>query len=190
VRAVAAALALGFTALASGACGRELRELRSSPAFPESHTASLATDFQAGAGKPVMGLAIPAPIAGGKRFEENAHAVAEGKRWYRSFNCGGCHGGGGGGGMGPALMDDEWIYGSDSAQIFATILGGRPNGMPAYGGRVPAEQAWQLAAYVRSLAGLLRIDVAPGRGDSLQIAPAENSRDVVGPRPAVPEAVR
>ena len=53
--------------------------------------------------------------------------------------------------MGPALMDDEWIYGGRLEQIHQTLVEGRPNGMPAWGGKIPDEQLWQLAAYVRSL---------------------------------------
>ena len=56
--------------------------------------------------------------------------------------------------MGPPLIDDKWIYGSDPDQIFATIMQGRPNGMPSFRGKIPDYQVWQLAAYVRSLGGL------------------------------------
>ena len=55
--------------------------------------------------------------------------------------------------MGPPLMDDQWIYGSAPANIVATILEGRPNGMPAFRGKIPDHQAMQLAAYVRSISG-------------------------------------
>jgi len=37
-------------------------------------------------------------------------------------------------------MDDEWIYGSRLEQIHQTLVEGRPNGMPAWGGKVPDEQ--------------------------------------------------
>jgi cytochrome c oxidase cbb3-type subunit 3 len=172
-----AATAGVLASIVLAACDRELRELRSSPAFAEPHTGSLATEFQAGAGRPVHGLLIPTARIRRHRFEGNAHAIVQGKRWYTAFNCAGCHGVGGGGGIGPALMDGEWTYGAETAEIFASIVGGRANGMPAYGGRVPAEQAWQLAAYVRSLSGLAGSDAAPGRSDDLRVAPAENSRD-------------
>ena len=48
-------------------------------------------------------------------------------------------------------MDDQWIYGGAPANIVATILEGRPNGMPAQG-KIPDHQAMQLAAY-RSISG-------------------------------------
>jgi cytochrome c oxidase cbb3-type subunit 3 len=69
-------------------------------------------------------------------YDENAYAVSQGKRLYRWYNCNGCHAGGGGG-IGPALMDAEWRYGGDPAQVFASIVQGRPNGMPSFGGHIP-----------------------------------------------------
>ena len=71
-------------------------------------------------------------------------------RLYKQYNCGGCHFNGGGG-IGPALMDDSWIYGGRIDQIFNTIYQGRPNGMPAWGGKIPDDQIWQIATYVRSM---------------------------------------
>ena len=117
--------------------------------------------------------------------EENAFAVAQGKRLYRWYNCSGCHSNGGGG-MGPPLMDDQWIYGSEAAQIVATIMQGRPNGMPSFAGRIPEDQAWQIAAYVRSMSGQLKTDVAPNRSDSLSAGPPESRRDKLKPRTQEP----
>ena len=107
-------------------------------------------------------------------FQENAYGMAEGKRLFTQMNCVGCHGHGGGG-MGPPLMDDEWIYGSEPENIFATIVQGRPNGMPSFGGKIATNQIWQLAAYVRSMSGLVRKDVAPGRADALQATAQEQA---------------
>jgi cytochrome c oxidase cbb3-type subunit 3 len=100
------------------------------------------------------------------RYESNAYMVSQGKRLFRWYNCSGCHSNGGGG-MGPALMDDKWIYGSAPAQVAASILQGRPNGMPSFAGRIPEDQVWQIVAYVRSMSGQVRADVAPSRSDSL-----------------------
>ena len=83
-------------------------------------------------------------------YYNNAEAVNTGKRLFSQYNCSGCHSSGGGG-MGPDLMDDVWIYGSRLEQIHQTLVDGRPNGMPAWGGKVPDEELWDLAAYVRSL---------------------------------------
>ena len=74
------------------------------------------------------------------RTRSNAYARREGKRLFSWYNCIGCHANGGGG-MGPPLMDDEWIYGSEPANIFATIVEGRPNGMPSFGGSIPETQS-------------------------------------------------
>jgi cytochrome c oxidase cbb3-type subunit III len=53
--------------------------------------------------------------------------------------------------------------------------------MPAFGGKVPAFQVWQLAAYVRSMSGLVPKDAAPARNDDLYPGPPENSREEVEP---------
>ena len=100
----------------------------------------------------------------GPAFEGNAFHIAQGQRLYGWMNCGGCHSNGGGG-MGPPLMDDEWRYGGEMDEIAATILDGRPNGMPAFRGRITEDQAWQLAAYVRALSAQPRQDALPSRAD-------------------------
>ena len=107
-------------------------------------------------------------------YEHNAYHLSEGKRLFTSFNCTGCHAHGGGG-SGPALMDDRWIYGGEIDQIYLTIVQGRPNGMPAFGGKIPSQQVWQLAAYVRSLGGHGPKAARPSRDDHIQI-PAEQGR--------------
>jgi cytochrome c oxidase cbb3-type subunit 3 len=77
--------------------------------------------------------------------------------------------------MGPPLMDDKWIYGSEPQKIFETIVQGRPNGMPAFGNKIVSDQVWQIVAYVRSMSGLLRKDVAPGRTDDMQVRSQEQA---------------
>jgi cytochrome c oxidase cbb3-type subunit 3 len=107
-------------------------------------------------------------------YYDNAAAVSEGMRLYHQYNCSGCHSAGGGG-MGPSLMDKEWIYGGRLAQIHQTLVDGRPNGMPRWGGKVPDDQLWKIAAYVRSL--------------SLPKTIAANTGDTPGKNPApVPKA--
>lgn len=114
-------------------------------------------------------------------FEDNAYATSQGKRLYQQFNCVGCHFQGGGG-IGPPLMDDEWIYGSEPENIYSTIVEGRPNGMPAFGGKIPQQQVWQLVAYVRSMSGLLAKDVAPGRDDAMMVKGQEQSTSPEKPK--------
>jgi cytochrome c oxidase cbb3-type subunit 3 len=114
-------------------------------------------------------------------YENNAYALAEGKRLYERMNCAGCHAHGGGD-IGPPLMDDKWIYGSQPEQIFSTIVEGRPNGMPAFHGKLPDYQVWQIAAYVRSLSGQVSKDAAPSRDDDMQLKLPENSKEKEKPK--------
>lgn len=138
-------------------CEREARRFHD-PAAVERPSTIAQSDLH-------PGHMAPLPVTRSSATE-NAWAVSEGQRLFRAYNCSGCHFNGGGG-MGPALMDSKWIYGAEPANIVATILEGRPNGMPSFRGRINDAQAEQIAAYVRSLAGLLRKDVAPGRTDHL-----------------------
>jgi cytochrome c oxidase cbb3-type subunit 3 len=167
-------LALALLLLASG-CEREERSFGAPPSKADVEPAIRLSDIEPGH------KAAEVKTAGG--YEENAYEISQGKRWYKAYNCSGCHAQGGGD-SGPALMDDKWIYGGEPAQIFATIRQGRPNGMPSFGGHIPEEQIWQLAAYVRSMSGQLATDDAPGRSDDLQGAKPEQRRDREALEPA------
>jgi cytochrome c oxidase cbb3-type subunit III len=156
-------------------CEREERETRADPAGTESPDRNL----RMSALQPGAPDAQPSAEVG-RRYEENAYHVSEGQRLYVWFNCVGCHANGGGG-MGPPLMDDKWIYGGEIQNIAATILQGRPNGMPSFRGRIPEDQVWQIAAFVRSMPRHIAKDVAPGRRDSMQARPAPNSMPYVTP---------
>jgi cytochrome c oxidase cbb3-type subunit III len=107
-------------------------------------------------------------------YYDNATAVVEGKRLFAQYNCSGCHSNGGGG-MGPPLMDDEWIYGGRLEQIHQTLVEGRPNGMPAWGGKIPDPQLWELATYVRSMS--LPATLAAQNGPTPSQSPAPVPRD-------------
>jgi cytochrome c oxidase cbb3-type subunit III len=151
-------LALLLLALLAG-CRRETREIHPSVPFNQTELATTTT-VMAGGSVP----ASPDPTV--LRFEKNAWHVSEGQRLYTEFNCVECHAHGGGG-IGVPLIDDQWIYGSSSAQIVATLIQGRPNGMPSFRNLLTEEQMWQIAAYVRSMAGQVPKDVPPSRGDTL-----------------------
>jgi cytochrome c oxidase cbb3-type subunit 3 len=84
-------------------------------------------------------------------YLEDAEALAEGRSLFLAFNCAGCHGADGGGGIGPPFADSEWIYGGSVENIYATIIQGRPNGMPAFGERMTGDPVWRIAAFVASL---------------------------------------
>jgi cytochrome c oxidase cbb3-type subunit 3 len=104
------------------------------------------------------------------RYDGNAYALSQGQRLFTWYNCAGCHANGGGG-MGPPLMDDQWIYGGDPAQIYQTIMQGRPNGMPSFAGRIPDQQVWQLVAYVRTMSGLTPAAARNSRTDHMMTLP-------------------
>lgn len=149
------------------ACERESRHFRQLPEAGSRPTGVRVSSLQPGTSAPADMVKSP--------YQDSAWAVSEGKRFFEAYNCVGCHAHGGGG-MGPPLMDAEWIYGSDPRQIFSTIVEGRPNGMPSFGGKIPEQQVWMLVAYVQSLSGQLPKDVAPGRSDHMAVAPQEQSR--------------
>ena len=109
-------------------------------------------------------------------YYDNPEAVVTGKRLFGQYNCSGCHSNGGGG-MGPPLMDDEWIYGGRLEQIHQTLVEGRPNGMPAWGGKVPDPQLWQLAAYVRSMSLPATLAAQNGATPSQSPAPVPRAVD-------------
>lgn len=157
-------------ALALGACGQEQEggeEAAAEPELPQVWS------FTSGPGEaddamedrlpasPTQTLLVPSTtlFPGAARVDpgvENpyagdADAIAAGERHFAAFNCAGCHAPLGGGGMGPPLSDDEWIYGSAPAQIYLTIVHGRPEGMPAFGSMLPGRTVWELVAYIETL---------------------------------------
>jgi cytochrome c oxidase cbb3-type subunit 3 len=163
-----------------GAAGCERERRRFSELAPASDRPQPPAASELQAGSPGAPASSPASrsmalIDGEGPYENNAWAVSEGKRLYTWFNCVGCHAHGGGG-MGPPLMDAQWIYGGDPEQVHASIVGGRPNGMPAFGGKIPDQQVWQLVAYVRSMSGLIRKDVRSGRNDDMSVRSSEQFR--------------
>ena len=165
-------LAVGLV-IATMGCEREERRFHKVPNPPDARAqAEALSEQQAGA----AGRGMREIAAAGVYNEDNAYALAQGKLYYRWFNCIGCHAQGGGG-TGPALMDANWIYGKEPGDVFTTIMNGRPNGMPSFRGRIPEEQAWQLVAYVRSLSGMVSSDVATNRADTLSGGQPEYLRD-------------
>jgi cytochrome c oxidase cbb3-type subunit III len=122
----------------------------------------------------------PATGSGLSPFQQNAWGMSEGKRLFTFYNCSGCHGNGGGG-MGPPLMDDRWIYGSEPINIFTSIVEGRPNGMPSWRNKIPDAQVWQLVAYVQSMSGQAPQTAMPGRADHMRPSTPENNRRALKP---------
>ena len=159
------ALALVLVAVLCG-CDREERQTRGKP-LGETVPASTSPDTVfPGSGE------LPPLDPRAAAYEGNAAAISEGQRLYNWMNCSGCHFHGGGG-MGVALMDGKWRYGGRIDQIAASIVEGRPNGMPAWRGKLTEQQVWQLAAYVRTLSGQTRKDAVSARADELSNTPPQ-----------------
>jgi cytochrome c oxidase cbb3-type subunit III len=161
--------------LLASACKREERRFREmAPATTATSVASATSLYP---GPTINNVETHGP------YQYNAYAIAEGKTLYNQFNCVGCHSNGGGG-MGPPLIDDIWIYGSDPASVFATIMEGRPNGMPSWRGRIPNYQVWRLVAYVRSMSGQASKDASGGRDDHMFTRESEQRIDEQKPKQA------
>jgi cytochrome c oxidase cbb3-type subunit 3 len=163
-------LILSLAAFGLAACEREDREYRSNPVTAETNEKIALSPLSAGPGNPSeqrSGL--------GQQYEENAYHISQGQRLYTWFNCNGCHANGGGD-SGPALMDDRWIYGGQIENIVQTIREGRPNGMPSFRGKIPDDQIWQIAAYIRSMGRNVPKPAAPSRRDDMSSVPAEQRR--------------
>lgn len=156
-------LATGFCILALTGCQRERRHLRPAPSrLTVFSDAGRQSELQPGGRRTQPEVMNP--------YSESAYAISEGKRLFGWYNCSGCHANGGGG-IGPPLIKEQWIYGGQPANIFDTIVKGRPNGMPAWGGRIPEYQIWQLVAYVRSLNNLEPKSATPVRNDEIEHDP-------------------
>jgi cytochrome c oxidase cbb3-type subunit III len=160
------ALAMAASLACLLSCERERRRFDEPPPSSFARTAVGRTDPQKGP------------------FDQNAWAVSEGRRLYVWFNCAGCHAQGGGA-IGPPLLDGAWVYGGEPDQIFSSITGGRPNGMPAFANRIPDTQIWQIVSYVRSLSGLLPLDVPAARNDTLSAKRPDNLKAKEAPHQEV-----
>jgi cytochrome c oxidase cbb3-type subunit 3 len=128
----------------------------------------------------------PPPDPRGQQYDHNPKAIADGARLFDWYNCSGCHFHGAGG-IGPALMDDMWIYGGSIDQIFASIYQGRPNGMPSWAHKLPENEMWEIAAYVRSLS---TPSAANGPGQLTPQTPPPPATAQPGPTPqtSVPDS--
>ena len=152
--------AAALLTLALSGCNREERHSRAKP-IGETVAAGVSPDTIIPGGGPAAPLDPRAAV-----YDNNAPAISEGQQLFSQMKCVGCHSHGGGG-MGPALMDDEWRYGSRIDQIATTIAVGRPDGMPSWKGKLTDDQIWKLAAYVRSLSGLPSKDAVGSRAEGM-----------------------
>src|SRR5262245_48428111 len=161
--------AAAVAALLLSACARDEGATQ-----PHEHVASAAVVTSA------LAPGLPHPLTTSdpraEKYYDSADAVITGKRLFGQYNCSGCHSNGGGG-MGPSLMDDEWIYGGRLEQIHQTLVEGRPNGMPTWGGKIPDEQLWQISAYVRSMSLPQTLAAQNGPTPSQSPAPVPRAAD-------------
>jgi cytochrome c oxidase cbb3-type subunit III len=160
-------IVLVAAAILGAACEREARRYKELPASANRETAVRVRALQPGS--PQQQAPVISP------YQQNAWGIGEGKRLYSAYNCTGCHGINGGGSIGPALIDDKWIYGGQSDQIYSTISQGRPDGMPSFGGHITTQQIWQLVAYVQAMSGQVEASTATSRNDD-QMAALPESR--------------
>ena len=149
-------------------CQREKRDLRPAPA----QTVVLG---DAARESPIQPAGGQSQAVINNPDEGQAYAISEGQRLFDWYNCSGCHSHGGGG-IGPPLIKKTWIYGGEPANLFDTIVKGRPNGMPAWGGYIPEYQIWQLVTYIRSLNQEEPQSATPPRTDNLEVHPTIQNR--------------
>jgi cytochrome c oxidase cbb3-type subunit 3 len=95
----------------------------------------------------------------------DAAAAAEGAEVFATI-CAVCHKADGSGLVGPSLVDPYWKYGSRDAELFDSVSGGRPGGMPPWGAQLGDDKVWKVLAYLDTLPKQSEPGVgAPGAGD-------------------------
>lgn len=151
---------IGLFALALSGCSREKQQLRPQPASVIVFgNAARESDLQPAGAQTQPHSSNPS--------EGNAQDIAEGERLFNQYNCSGCHANGGGG-IGPPLIKTTWIYGNEPENLFDTIVKGRPNGMPSWGGKIPEYQVWQIVTWIRSMNKEEPRSATPERADALE----------------------
>ena len=90
-----------------------------------------------------------------------------GERIFLTY-CSQCHGSDAGGSRGfPNLRDKDWLYGGAPATIVETVTGGRMGVMPAFGAVLGENGVRNVAAYARSLSGLVHDNLRAQLGKPL-----------------------
>jgi cytochrome c oxidase cbb3-type subunit 3 len=109
----------------------------------------LGRDLKA-AQKPVAGPATAEAAESRNPYAGNRGAEEEGEKIFKE-NCRSCHGEKGAGGFGPKLATTARKYGGSDAELFASVAGGRPGGMPAFLSQLGKDRVWKAVAYTRHL---------------------------------------
>jgi cytochrome c oxidase cbb3-type subunit 3 len=144
-----------------------------------AHHGDASASMQSGASNPPALIAHPEHVHPGladvrpalvlqNPREHDPRAIPEGKALFVSYNCVDCHGGDGTGAMGPSLADGRWHFGGTPGEVYESIAQGRPNGMPAWGGRIADSQIWALVAYVRSLSANANVSTENFEGATVE----------------------
>src|SRR2546430_4800646 len=87
------------------------------------------------------GGAAPTALRWQNPYRRDQRVAVEGAKIFTAMNCDGCHGGAGAGWVGPSLADGRWRFGGADGGVFQPNFYGRPQGMAAHGGLVPAPAA-------------------------------------------------
>lgn len=163
-------------------CEREKRTFEVKAADAKFTHSTTNTSLAPGGMEAEQLVAFEPPSPPPDELESNANELAQGQQLFHAMNCSGCHGSYGGGGIGPALSDETWIYGWQPEIIFDTIAYGRPNGMPAFRGKLSDREIWRLVGFVRSLSDFASPNAAPGREDHMRGPVPPNSLSRPHPR--------
>jgi len=157
-RTVAALCAVVPFAACNRSAGERSDTTRATSASSESSSAShvyVAGDsLQIMTHDEILPVGFPAstkPLQIKNPYEGDKAAIGTGGKLFVAYNCLDCHGADGSGAMGPSFQDGRWHFGGAPGDVFESIYQGRPDGMPAWGGRITNDQIWMLTAYVRSL---------------------------------------
>jgi len=86
------------------------------------------------------------PYAGNRAAEEEGEKIFE-------ANCKVCHGEKGSGGFGPKLATAKHKFGGTDADLFTSVSGGRPGGMPSFLQPLGKDRIWKVITYIRHLEG-------------------------------------
>lgn len=93
-------------------------------------------------------ITIPPPSA--NPYRGVADEMAEGGALYAE-HCAACHGEDGEGGIGPGLTGPAYIYGGSDPDLFASVMDGRPGGMPPFKDSLGEKKTWEVLAYVEGM---------------------------------------
>jgi cytochrome c oxidase cbb3-type subunit 3 len=83
-------------------------------------------------------------------YHGDAAAIADGQQVFTQI-CAACHKPDGSGLVGPSLVDPYWKYGHSDAELYQTVMAGRPAGMPGWGAQLGSEKVWRVLAYLETL---------------------------------------